>query len=154
MRTTTKLMLGTTSILVLAMTGCGPGPAAGEHGHRAADEVELKLDGGRKWMADQNTADSVARMDELVAKSPARSPTASLGDYTRLGTELQEAVNGLIRGCRMTGPAHEQLHLYLGGFFPQVKALAEAKDPAAAKEALAHVTQLLRVFHQFFDAPS
>lgn len=152
MKTRDAMPIGIAAMLVFSVASCGPAKKAEEHEQQAAS-AGLELDGGKKWMADTHTAQSFVKMDELVSKSPAMTDTGALQDYVKLGTDIQEAINDLIRGCKMTGPAHEQLHLILVKLFPQVKALGEAKDIAAAKLALTQVSETLAAYRRFFDAP-
>ncbi|MBW2254440.1 MAG: hypothetical protein JRI25_07565 [Deltaproteobacteria bacterium] len=51
----------------------------------------------------------------------------------------------------MRGPAHDQLHVFLGEFIPAVQAIGEEKDPAAAQEQLAALRELVEAYDTHFE---
>jgi len=86
--------------------------------------ARLELDNGNKWVMDDHTRTIFAEM----AATFQDSDPSSLDDEGRrdVGTSLQAQLKELIRGCTMTGTAHDQLHVFLAGYIPAISALAES----------------------------
>lgn len=133
-------------VLLFVAVGCFREPAASPGG--AADPLAaVPLDSGKRWRADDHTRDMLAKMQAAVQAaandtSPARTKA--------LATELQGLGDELIRGCRMTGPAHEALHAYLGELLPGIHRMA-GDDAGKARSARAEVAVVLGRFGEFFE---
>jgi hypothetical protein len=84
-----------------------------------------------------------------MAKSFLDSDYLSLeGDSLKsAGSDLKVHVGELIRGCTMTGEAHDQLHVYLTGYIPAVAALSETGRIEDAKK----VKNYLEIYDQYFE---
>ncbi len=83
----------------------------------------ITLNEGLKWTMDEHTRASFSTMaDSFLDLDTSTQETETL---QQKGTELRAELNELIRGCTMTGTAHDQLHLYLTGYIPAVAALEE-----------------------------
>jgi hypothetical protein len=125
----------------------GPLPAAVPHGHaHQATNMGLSLDAaGRRWMADTGTVASVRAMQSAVATFERNG-----GDPAVLGLELQEAMDALIRGCRMTGEAHEQFHRFLERMVEPIHQLQYA--PGTDRKAVQDLGAALKQFDEFFEA--
>lgn len=108
----------------------------GEGGHEhhthdaaAADLENLVLNDGKKWPMDGHTRDVIGEMHKTVAEVA----IASAADGRRAGEVLDEQLKTLIRGCTMQGPAHDNLHVFLGAFMPEVNALASAESDSTLR---------------------
>lgn len=137
------------SLLLAAalFAGCSQGnnqPTANghEHGSDAAHEMKLQLNGEQKWEADKHTRDAVKGMQATLRDHS--------GDSQALGKQLQQQTDSLVRGCTMTGDAHNQLHIWLEQFTPAVKALATEQDDAKSTEQREKVTHLLDEYDRYF----
>ena len=51
----------------------------------------------------------------------------------------------------MTGPAHENLHTFLGSYIPAVTSLAEAASLDEGQDALASVRTQLALYQEYFE---
>ncbi len=154
------------SVLLLVLLGSLPGCGQRAADHEAHDagssqaesiqagsshaeearttEIELQLDEGRRWPLDEPTRAHVARMTERIEDlDPA---TADAETLRRTGGELSDDLDSLIRGCTMTGEAHQQLHLYLTALIPAVDGFA-----AGDAEAASRVAELLRMAPTYFE---
>ncbi|MCC7510494.1 MAG: hypothetical protein IT464_14120 [Planctomycetes bacterium] len=130
--------------LGVMLAGC---PGNHDHGPANAAQGGLRLDDGRKWQADDHTRASAARMRDAISSADASTVEAARA----LGSRLQKELDELIRGCTMTGAAHDQLHVFLGRLMPAVDSLAKAADVAAAEKALASVRELLETYDRHFE---
>lgn len=122
--------------------------AAGHAAHAAAGGLTLKLDDGKKWKMDDHTRAALGTIEARLAKGPA---TDDIAGYKALGAELDGEIQNLVRGCTMTGPAHDQLHVWLTRFIPAVGALGEAADLGAAKGKRVEITTLVAAARQHFE---
>ncbi|MBX3464592.1 MAG: hypothetical protein KF830_15595 [Planctomycetes bacterium] len=102
---------------------------------------------GRRWTTDEHTRSSIAAMLAAVRASgddPGGATTAALGQ------RLRELANGLIAGCRMSGPEHDALHDYLEVLLPRLAAMGGA-DAALAAAARQDVVAILARFQDYFE---
>lgn len=112
-----------------------PAPAAPA---AAAEQDVFTLDDGKRWGVDDHTRTSVARIEALVAKG---------GDHAALSDAIEAELRALVQGCTMTGPGHDQLHVFLAHVFPLVKAL----KTDGADAALADIGELMTAYHLAFE---
>ena len=109
------------------------------HGKKHANQQkhELSLNHGAKWQMDEHTR----KMFQVMAQRTETNETPKA-----LGELLNEDLQKLIKGCTMTGKAHDQLHLFLTPFIPAVKSLAET----GSTKALEEVTLALHNYADYF----
>ena len=152
-----RILLGLS--VLLCTTACGHGHGHdSEHqkpsGHEASHDVEggelkLALDDGKKWPVDEHTRQSAARLAELVEDS---QTIGSTEDAHALATALDEELDVLVKGCTMTGAAHDQLHVFLMALIPKVETL---KNDETGIDDLQQVKQeidsLLEAYETHFE---
>ncbi len=124
--------------------------ADNEHAEHAEHSTATKDDGlvlndGKKWQMDDHTRASFAKM----AGSFVDIDAAALGSdgLKQAGSNLQEDLNSLIQGCTMTGPSHDQLHVFLMAYIPAVTALQESGQVEDAKK----VQHYLAIYGNYFE---
>ena len=81
------------------------------------------LNDGERWQMDPHTRESMGRLLPLLRDGSVSGPEQAKHIDKELGV--------LVKGCTMTGPAHDELHVFLGALFPRVGALS--KEPSADK---------------------
>ncbi len=119
-------------------------PADTQHTH-ATSEDGLVLNDGKKWQMDDHTRGAFATMaSSLKGVDVTGLDTAAL---KKVGDKLMEDLNALIQGCTMTGPDHDQLHVYLMAYIPAVTALQESGLVADAKK----VQHYLTIYGDYFE---
>ncbi|MBK7618062.1 MAG: hypothetical protein IPJ10_01800 [Flavobacteriales bacterium] len=92
-------------------------PVAEDHDHAEADHdhaeaeaeiPEVTLDNGKRWIANAETTEGIAKMSALITNyDPAT------GDPKALKAGLEEEFALIFERCTMTGESHNQLHNYL-----------------------------------------
>lgn len=92
-------------------------PAGEDHDHANADHdhaeaeasiPEVALDNGKRWIANAETTEGIAKMSALITNyDPAT------GDAKALKVGLEEEFALIFERCTMTGESHNQLHNYL-----------------------------------------
>lgn len=110
-----------------------------------ASHLPLLLNDGAKWSMDEHTRQVSSKMLQQVRSLD----LASLDQpaLLQLGMDLQADLSRLIQGCTMTGPAHDQLHVFLGQLMPAVDRLKSQGELGAAKA----VSELLENQGLFFE---
>jgi len=131
----------------VAMLLAAPFARGEEPAQEATHESLFKLNDGQKWQMDEHTRKAI----DSIRKTLHRSTPSNLPDLKALGATLQAQIDGLIRGCTMTGDAHAQLHIFLSKFMPIATTLHDATDGAVAGQALSDARQLLTEYDQFFE---
>ncbi|MGI1679450.1 MAG: hypothetical protein K6L75_11995 [Cellvibrionaceae bacterium] len=110
-----------------------------EQKHSEAHENKKpSLDYGAKWKMDSHTRKMFVAMSERVHVG---------GDLKKVGEKLKEDLQKLIKGCTMTGEAHDQLHLFLASYFPAVRKLSEE----GTEEAFQKVKHVLLDYQSYFE---
>ena len=134
-------------LVIAAAHGCGS-----EEGGRADVEeypiAALELNAGAKWQVDSHTRDSFKRIVALVKAGPAEE---SEGGYRSFGGALHEQAQVLIGGCRMTGPAHDELHVLLEELLPRIAVLREGADPAESRTVHEEIRRLCAEYGAHFE---
>lgn len=150
-----RTLLTGISILIggMLLLSCGDDTSKSDHhednnhssDHSAIAENELRLNEGHKWMMDDHTrssfnkmAGSFLNMDHLSLEGEG---------LKKAGSDLQIQIDELIKGCTMTGKAHDQLHVYLMGYIPAVKELKESGRIEDAKK----VRHYLEIYDEYFE---
>ncbi len=119
------------------------------HHHGGTDET-LALNNGKKWDADDVTAANVAALQNVMAEFAAKNETR-LEAYYAAAQQLQQAANKLISDCKMKGPDHDALHLWLFPLLEQIKNLKNAADEKQAADAFAQIGNQMKQFNNFFE---
>lgn len=126
----------------LLASGCSEHHGHGDHASHQHDDGashELSLNDGAKWQMDDHT--------RAMFLSMAEKANDAQGDIKALGTALQADLDKLIKGCTMTGAAHDELHKFLVLYIPAIKNLASKGGP----EHLEKVKELLALYPEFFE---
>lgn len=154
-----KLTYITVSILITAalLMTCSEDHAKVDH-HEAAIHADrqsstnqesgmegLSLNNGEKWEMDEHTRSSFIKMAGSFLNA---DHTSLEGEgLKQAGADLQLDLDGLIKGCTMTGDAHNQLHVYLTGYIPAVQALSESGKVEDAKK----VKHYLEIYDDYLE---
>ncbi len=152
---------------LLIMAGCGHHPeghddhASGhdaqgaDHAAQGADHethsygLQLQLNDGQKWPVDDHTRLSAQKLAELMAGS---EPLQSVDDARALADKLNEELKSLIQGCTMTGPAHDQLHLFLAALLPKVEELKTQTEIEPLQDIRTNIDSLIVAYEQHFES--
>jgi hypothetical protein len=106
------------------------------------DAAELHLNNGRKWQLDDSTRENIALLDGLL-----EGPLTGK-DPKQLGIDLQQRTNELVSECRMEGPDHDALHVWLEDYIKDLKHFREAEPDGEAAYAL--LREDMNKFHVYF----
>ena len=109
----------------------------GLQAHEGTDGEQLKLDQGKKWIANEATHVGMTAIDKLLK---------SASDNETLVADLQKEIQSITSQCTMTGPAHDQLHIVLIPIIEQTAALGSAKNADRQQ----HLDELKHLTHAYF----
>lgn len=84
----------------------------------------LNLNNGAKWKTDEATQRNVAAMVSIINDSS----NAGKENKTQLVKHLQTTINTLTQQCKMKGPEHDALHVWLTLVLHDLKELKENDD--------------------------
>lgn len=122
--------------------------AHAEEEHAESTKI-LSLNNGEKWQSDESTRNHAMKLSTIFNAFANRS-RAGIADYQSLATEAQTELNGLIKDCKMSGPDHDALHLWLE---PILNSTAELKGINSMEEAelvVAAITVDINNFSNYF----
>ena len=137
-------------LLLAVMASCTSQESAKEQEDKKVDHNEetiatIPLNNGSKWKADEVTKKNVAAMVQLVNDSSFQDSAKR----ERFSASLQEQVDTLIKQCRMKGPEHDALHVWLEKVLKDSKEMKE-KDGEYG-EAHAKLKKDIESFYDFFE---
>lgn len=116
---------------------------AGAHG-----TGELRLDQGRRWVVIPSMLVHLEAAELALASEPATSVAA----HRRIGQKLDQSLKKLIASCTMTGPAHDQLHLWLVPFLQDAQGYLEESNPDQLEPRRRNLQRDFATFHRYFGA--
>jgi hypothetical protein len=112
-----------------------------ENGHNEvhAAQSELSLNGTDRWQADDATNTNIQQLQQLMQEHLSQPDTSNLEAINELGHVLQFGFDEVFKECRMKGPEHDMLHVYLVPMLNDVKALKanNLETAIAARDRLA-----------------
>lgn len=135
-------------IIVLTYLGCGEKQQSGQTVESQKTIIKFVLNDGKKWQMDEHTRNAIKYLDSLLKS---QDPINTIENYNLLGEKLDDQLILLIRGCTMEGPAHDQLHIFLGYFYPMVQDLKKDNKVESSKKILAAMKNLFVEYHKYFE---
>lgn len=135
------------------VTGCkSDGHDTGHEGtehHQTDGKLDLKLNNGKRWIANPETETGFGQIEVLLESFNADEGHV-LSDYNELGANLQVVVDGIIQECTMEGQGHDELHKLLVPMIEEVKIL-KGNDVAACQEAIVELERLTALYSNYFQ---
>ncbi|SDS66656.1 hypothetical protein SAMN04515667_2693 [Formosa sp. Hel1_31_208] len=110
------------------------------------DTLQLKLDNGKKWVANIETHEGVQKMDSIISVFKKRKSS----DYKALGDDLAKQTSYVIQNCSMKGEPHDQLHIVLVPMLDEISILREQTDRTTSEAALHQLEQLIEAYFKYF----
>ena len=140
-----KLLL-TFCILIANVTFTLPSIADEQQIEPAETNIEgMSLNDGQKWQMDDHTRQAFIKMaDEFLGEDILALKSDALKTQ---GLSLQSNLNELIKGCTMEGAPHDQLHIFLMEYMPEVSNLTETGSQKSAEK----IQHYLRNYDEYFE---
>ena len=108
---------------------------------------DIKLDNNSKWKANIESTQGVSVMLNLIKKSNLKT----VEDYHTLGAKLDEEKNMIIKKCTMTGPSHDNLHIFLLPLVEKIDYLLVTTTAEEASKITASIVENLNAYKNYFD---
>ena len=108
---------------------------------------QIQLDRGSKWLANAETTSGVSKMRNAIIEFKGRS----VSEYRALGDELNALKNTIVKECTMTGPSHDNLHMWLHPLIEKIEALQNIDSEASGVQMVQDIEQHLNGYHDFFE---
>jgi phage tail tube protein FII len=121
-----------------------------EHHQEVGIENKLQLNNGAKWKADLTTNGNVHELLDIFEVFH-RGSDKSMASYNKTAIDLEHGIDKMIRECRMKGPDHEALHLWLE---PLLNKLNEFKNAPTVEEAdrlFVVLQSQVNMYSQYFE---
>lgn len=119
-----------------------------DHHEEPADA--LALNNGAKWQTDESTRTHTANLNADIDAFNAKENT-DISTYHVFAGDLQKELNSLISDCKMQGPNHEALHLWLEPVLKDVSDLKKINVTEEGKHATEKLTADIKKFNQYFN---
>lgn len=113
-------------------------------------EHNLSLNQGAKWKSDLATLENVKNLQSIVEQA-VKTPGPTLETYQKAADGLQAGLDKMIRECRMKGPDHDALHLWLEPLLKQVSGLKQSATLTDAKQSFEAIQVQVSLFPQYFE---
>jgi hypothetical protein len=113
-------------LFLMASCYSGQGTAESENKEHSLHKTDHpgRDSGNLKWQLDESTRKNISAIKLILAGSPDTT------GIRKAGLEISDAVDQLIRECRMKGADHDALHSWLEGFNHDLKKLNNSEiDP-------------------------
>lgn len=143
-------MISLVALLACATPEPSAAPAPDVHAHPEVPEAQglvLALDGAARWKMDEHTRSVMAETRAALAGAE----PATVADAVALGGTLQGQLDRLIQGCTMEGPAHDELHVFLMAWIPELTALQGATELADGHARVASLKAMLATYDETFE---
>lgn len=116
----------------------------------AVEATGLTLNGEERWQADEATNHNIQQLQEIMERHQTLAEANSIEALHELGQSLQTGLKELFLQCRMNGPAHDMLHVYLKPLLADVNTLETTADSTAAIQAQERLVLRLSQYHTYF----
>jgi hypothetical protein len=118
------------------------------HSHKE-HAVKLSLNNGLKWQTDESTRTRVDKLNSIL-RLHTKSEIQSIEACKLLAERLLLEVNGLTRGCKMKGPEHEALHIWMEGVLKEITNLKKITSADQGKDSAEKLANKFREFNKYF----
>jgi len=108
---------------------------------------EIQLDNNKKWGANVETTEGVNAMLKLLEKNNPKT----IEDYITLANKLNDEKNLLVKECTMTGPSHDNLHLFLHPLIEKINHLLKTSSIESGSETTKSVKENLEAYKNYFN---
>jgi len=134
--------------IILFYLGCGDNQQVEQKSETEKTTIKFVLNDGNKWQMDEHTRTAIKNLDSLLKSQESIN---SIEDFNLLGEKLDDELILLIRGCTMEGADHDQLHVFLGYFYPKVQSLKKETTVDTAEDILNEMKNLFTEYHKHFE---
>ena len=107
---------------------------------------DIQLDNGLKWLANIETTQGVDKMLNILKEDQSKTVV----DYHNLADKLNVVKNKLVKECTMTGPPHDNLHIFLHPLIDKISHLQKVSTIQDGLEATQNIKENLDAYTKYF----
>lgn len=96
---------------------------------------QLTLNNGSEWIVDSITADNFVNLKNMTDMFFV-NPFLPLANYHTYGSDMKKGINKLMQQCKLTGAAHNALHLWLEPVINQTNELKNYRRYSDSKKTI------------------
>lgn len=122
---------------------------SGSSEHLSKDTV-LTLNNGKKWKADTLTSRNVVALKTMVNMFGVE-PYPSANNYQVLGNDMTNGFNKMIKECKMSGPDHDALHLWMEPIIKESNQLKTITDTIQARQLFKSIKERVDNYPAYFE---
>ena len=116
-----------------------------QHEESEVTSTSLKLNNGAKWKSDDATRKNVAAISKIINDS-----SRDVNNQPQLVKLIQARIDTLVMQCKMKGPEHDALHVWLNQVLHNLKELKESGEGEYEK-SYAALKKDVDGFYDFFE---
>lgn len=109
-----------------------------------------ELNNGEKWQADDSTNANVAALKSTVTEFK-QIPKPTEEDYITFHESFTAGLNKMIQQCKMKGPHHDALHVWLEPLLKDNKDLAVADSKNERERLVQQINDRLAIYPKYFN---
>lgn len=126
-----------------------------KHEEHEADQHEehtgkLSLNNGAKWQTDESTRTHAVKLNADIGAFNAKAD-ADISAFQSFAGDMQKELNSLVSDCKMKGPNHDALHLWLEPVLQDVSNLKKVTTIEEGKLGTEKLTNDVKKFNQYFN---
>jgi hypothetical protein len=134
-------------LLAMFITSCNSSQPGEQQQNKPVNDkhsvATLQLNGGQKWKVDEPTRKNVAAMVRIVNDRSYQDSSKR----NELYASIQSQIDTLVKECRMKGPEHDALHVWLEKVLKDVKDLKRDEYT----QAFAALAKDVNSFYDYFE---
>ena len=127
-----------------------PAVHAEDHQHQDSSVTKLALNAGVKWKSDSSTQNNVLLLSTTLDNFNS-SGDRNLEAYHNLALDLQRGLSKMVNECKMKGPEHDALHVWLQPLMGQVRDLKKSSDVAGGATLTEALQGQLKEYYIYFQ---
>jgi hypothetical protein len=108
------------------------------------------LNSNAKWNADSSTNKNVSQLQQK-ADELNKDEKKTTSHYHHISNEIQEGINQLVKECKMKGPDHDALHLWLEPLMGEIKELKTVTTTDTGDRLFYSIRTRLADYNLYFE---
>lgn len=121
-----------------------------EHDNEKEHGGNLALNNGAKWQTDVSTHTHAVKLITQADTFDTKTDE-DVTLYHSVAADMQKELNSLVGDCKMKGPDHDALHLWLEPVLKDVSDLKKISATEEGKHAAEKLTGDVKKFNQYFN---
>lgn len=108
------------------------------------------LNDGAKWKADASTNENVANLKSIIDRFKTNADPA-VEDYHAFQASFTDGISKMVKECKMQGPDHDALHVWLEPLMKDNKELKEQNSKEALAATFSTINERVNIYPQYFE---